>query len=469
MGNEWDAIVIGSGPNGLTAGAVMARAGRSVLVIESEDTIGGGSRTDEAFGTGIRRDVCAAVHPTGYASPAFAELGLADRVEWLVPEVSFAHVFSRGDALGVYRDPVRRASELGDDARAWRRTVALGTGAAHDALRMPAFPRHLPRMARFGPQALMPVDALVRWAFRTERVRTAFAAVAAHAIRPSDALGSAAPGLLLGTLAEAGWPVAAGGSQSVVDALAAIILGNGGRIETGRRVRSARELPTAGQVFFDVSPRALVQIMGERLPSRYVRRLERFEYGGGVCKVDFLLREPIPWSGAGAEELLSTATFHIARDRAQISGAEADVAAGRVPDRPWVLGGEPTRVDSSRAPGGTHLAWAYCHVPAGCGSDVSDRIVAEIERCAPGFTDTIEGRIVTTASGYEDYNANCVGGDINCGAANLRQLLARPVLSARPHRTPVPGVYLCSSATAPGGGVHGMSGYRAAKTALRDG
>ncbi|EGD54520.1 phytoene desaturase family protein [Gordonia neofelifaecis] len=466
MGNEWDAIVVGAGPNGLTAAAVLARAGRSVLVVESADTIGGGTRTDEAFGTGIRRDVCAAVHPTGFSSPAFAELGVSERVEWCVPDVSFAHAFSAADGLGVYRDPAALEGELGGDAAAWRRTVGWDVEVAHDVLGMPGLPRRPLSMAGFGPLALAPLDAFTRSAFRDERVRTTFAAVAAHAGRPTRSAASTAPGLLLGLLAAPGWPVAAGGSQSIADALAAIVRENGGAIETGSYITDFDELPAARQYFFDVSPRALTAIMGDRLPSRYRRRLDGFTYGGGVCKVDFLLREPIPWTGRGAAALGATATFHIARDRAQIRATEDAVAAGRLPERPWVLGGEPTRVDRSRAPAGTHLAWAYCHVPAGCEADVSDLIVAEIERCAPGFSDLIAERTVMTAAAHARYNPNCVGGDINCGAASLRQLLARPVPSLRPHETPVPGVYLCSSAAAPGGGVHGMSGYRAAKTAL---
>ncbi|ALG87087.1 FAD-dependent oxidoreductase [Gordonia phthalatica] len=446
----------------------MARAGRSVLVLEAADQIGGGTRTDEAFGAGIRRDLCAAVHPTGYSSQAFAELGLADRVEWLVPEVSVAHVFDSDDGLGIHRGTDRIADDFGRDAAAWRRGVLFGADAAHDVFGMPGIPAHPLSMAGFGPAALTPIDAFVRGAFRDERTRTAFAAIAAHAGRPTTSLGSTAAGLLLGMLIEPGWPIAAGGSQSVADALAAIVVERGGRIETDCHIARFAELPRADQIFFDVSPRALAQIMGERLPSRYARALDRYRYGGGVCKVDFLLHEPIPWADGVADAATRTATFHIARDRAQIRGTEAAVDAGSVPDRPWILGGEPTRIDPSRAPDGVHLAWSYCHVPSGCDVDMTEPIVAEIERCAPGFRDVIVERIVTTATGFEAHNPNYIGGDINCGASTLTQLLARPVPSLRPHATPVPGVYLCSSATAPGGGVHGMCGYRAARTALRD-
>ena len=466
MNEKWDAVVVGAGPNGLTAAAVMARAGRRVLVLEAAETIGGGARSDEAFGDGIRRDLCSAVHPTGYVSPAFAELGLLERLDWLVPEVSVAHLFSAEDGFGIHRGVDRLADDFGRDAAAWRRTVLFRTEVAHDVFDMPGFPRHPISMARFGPEALAPLDTFVRAAFRDERTRTAFAGIAAHAGRPTSSLGSTAAGLLLGMLTRTGWPVVAGGSQAISDALAAIVVEGGGRIETGCRVTDFAQLPRVDEIFFDTSPRALTQIMGERLPARYARALERYRYGGGVCKVDFLLREPIPWAGRGAEAASRTATFHIARDRAQIRETEASSAAGRVPERPWLLGGEPTRLDPSRAPDGVHLAWAYCHVPSGSDVDMSERIVAEIERCAPGFRDVIVDRIVTTAVDLESHDANYIGGDIGCGAGTLKQLLARPVASPRPHATPVPGVYLCSSATAPSGGVHGMCGYRAAQTAL---
>ncbi|GAC58822.1 putative oxidoreductase, partial [Gordonia hirsuta DSM 44140 = NBRC 16056] len=272
----------------------------------------------------------------------------------------------------------------------------------------------------------------------------------------------AAPGLLLAALAGSGWPIARGGSQAIADALAAIIGEHGGVIETGHPITRAEQLPPGARWFFDTSPRAMAAVLGDRLPPRYRRTLQRFRYGPGTCKVDFLLREPIPW---GQERYTRTATFHLADDYGQIARAEAQVAAGVIPERPWVLGGEPTRIDPSRAPAGTHLAWAYCHVPAGCPVDVSAAIIAQIERCAPGFRDVIEATIVTTASEQAAQNPNNVGGDIGAGATSLRQLIRRPVLGATPQATPLPGIYLCSAATAPGGGVHGMSGYRASRHA----
>ncbi|MFT4087316.1 MAG: NAD(P)/FAD-dependent oxidoreductase [Gordonia sp. (in: high G+C Gram-positive bacteria)] len=466
MSDEFDAVIVGAGPNGLTAAAMLARAGQSVLVLEGGSTAGGGARTDEAFGAGIRRDVCSAVHPTGLASPAFADLDLTSYgLDWLVPDVSVMHAFGPGESLAMWRDRAALAVELGVDGRHWARSVGLiGScpGLVDDVLSMPAVPRNRAAMARFSALAGLPTEVLVRL-LQTPAVRTAFAGIAAHASRPTTSLGSVAPGLLLGGLVSSGWPVARGGSQAISDALARIVVDHGGSVETDCPVEDFAVLPKASAVLFDVSPRALVPIMGDRLPAGYARRLRRFRYGPGTCKVDFVLREPIPW---GDERFAQTATFHIAEDLAQVRATESDVAAGRIPLQPWVLGGEPTRVDPSRAPEGVHLAWAYCHVPAGCDSDVSNRIVAQIERCAPGFRDVIVDRSVTTAADLEAYNPNNVGGDIGCGATSLKQLLARPTASPDPSSTPVDGVYLCSAATAPGGGVHGMSGYRAARRVL---
>lgn len=464
---RYDDVVIGAGPNGLTAAAVLARAGRRVLVLEAGPTVGGGARTDELFGAGIRRDVCAAVHPTGHASPAFAELGLTERgLHWLVPEVSVVHGFGPGRALALPRDPEARAAELGRDAGAWESLIGWAAsvpGVVEDVFALPAPPRRPIAAARFAAAAGLPTAALGRLAFRDARSRVLFAAIAAHGARPLSAPASAAPGLLLAALAGRAWPVARGGSQAVANALAAVLLEHGGTIETDCRVTNAAQLPTGAQLFFDTSPRDLAAILGDRLPPRYRRRLTGFRYGPGTCKVDFLLSEPIPWRD---ERFAATGTFHLADGLRQIAQTERAVAAGRLPVRPWVLGGEPTRIDPSRAPAGRHLAWAYCHVPAGSGADLSGAIIAQIERCAPGFREVILETVVTTATDLQEHNPNNIGGDIGGGATSFSQLVRRPVLSATPQATPLDGVYLCSSATAPGGGVHGMSGYRAARHAL---
>ncbi|MFW0788056.1 phytoene desaturase family protein [Gordonia sp. CPCC 205333] len=461
------AVVVGSGPNGLTAAVTLAKAGWSVLVIEAADQIGGGLRSAELFESGTVHDVCAAVHPLGRLSPAWSELtdwGL----QWVTPEVSFAHVFDDGDALSIERSWEQTLDNLGDDATSWRRVLGpLGRDPARliaEVLQPLRVPDHPGAWLSFGPRALCSTDLLTR-TFADSRTRAVFAAVAAHGMRPTGSLASAAPGLLLAAAASgAGWPVARGGSQAIANALARQLVALGGQIETGWQVTTFAKLPASTAILFDTSPTALATILGDRLPARYRRRLGKYRYGPGVCKIDYLLAEPIPWN---SPDLARTATFHLAPSYAAIAATEADVAAGRHPTRPWLLGGEPTRVDPTRAATGRQVAWAYCHVPHGSDVDMGDVMTAEIERCAPGFGDVVLASRVTTAADYSRYNPNLVGGDIGCGASDFRQLLARPVASPNPYATPVDGVYLCSSATPPGGGAHGMSGYNAARAVLR--
>ncbi|GAB19675.1 hypothetical protein GOEFS_093_00040 [Gordonia effusa NBRC 100432] len=461
------AVVVGSGPNGLTAAVTLAKAGWSVLVIEGAEEIGGGLRSAELFESGTTHDVCAAVHPLGRLSPAWSDLhewGL----RWITPEVSFAHVFDERQVLSVDRSWEQTLRNLGDDAARWRRVMgSLSRDPERlvtEILQPLRIPNHPSAWLSFGPRALCSTDLITR-AFTDPRTRTLFAAVAAHGIRPTDSAASAAPGLLLTAAASTtGWPVARGGSRAIADALAKQLISLGGQIETGWQVSTFAELPAATAVLFDTSPTALASILADRLPARYRRRLAKYRYGPGVCKIDYLLSEPIPWR---SDDLGRTATFHLAPSYEAISSVEADVAAGRHPTRPWLLGGEPTRIDPSRASVGRRVAWAYCHVPHGSDVDMGETMTAEIERCAPGFRDTVVASRVRTAADFSRYNPNLVGGDIGCGASDFRQLLGRPVASPNPYATPVEGVYLCSSATPPGGGAHGMSGYNAARAVLR--
>ncbi|MFT4200852.1 phytoene desaturase family protein [Gordonia sp. (in: high G+C Gram-positive bacteria)] len=467
---EWDAVVVGSGPNGLTAAVTLARAGHAVLVVEAADTIGGGMRSAELFESGVRHDVCSAVHPLGRVSPAFTEFDLESHgLRWLTPEVSLAHVFDGRRAAAVYRDPATTVAGLGVDGRTWERSLGVDDDRLHrlvgEVLRPLGVPRHPLLMARFGARALHSVQRFTR-RFEEETTRALFAGVAAHAMAPLTAPASAGPGLLLLAPASVtGWPIAEGGSQAIADALVSCLRAAGGRVQTGWRVRSLDELPPARQYFLDTSTRDAVAILGERLPARMRRRYERWRYGPGVCKIDFLLSEPIPWR---VDAPTRTATVHVAEGYDHIAAVEASVARGDHPERPWLLAGEPTRLDPSRAGDtGRHVAWAYCHVPNGSSRDMGEAMIAELERCAPGFRDVIVASRVVTAAELGEYDPNFIGGDIGCGATTLRQLVARPRLSANvvhpdPYATGVPGVYLCSSATAPGGGVHGMSGYWAA-------
>ena len=465
----YDAVVVGSGPNGLSAALTLAKTGRKVLVLESQPTIGGGTRTAELTEPGFLHDVCSVVHPTGMASPAFNSMDLSRHgLQWLVPEIGLSHVFGDGTALPLYTDLARSAQFLGRDARAWSAT--LGYLAAHsDALISDFFgpfqiPRHPLLAARFGPQALLSADVFNRIAFRDSRTRTVFSAIATHVVRPPDAIATAAVGLLLGMLIHAGgWPLARGGSQSIADALAARLRELGGHVETDHPVYKYEDLPDAPLKLFDIDPRQFAAVMGDRLPARYRRRLGRFRFGPGTFKVDYALSEPIPWADPHTG---SSVTFHIAESDQQIRENEKDVQAGRIPKRPNLIGGTPSVLDPTRAPKGKHVAWAYCHVPHGSDVDMTAMVEAEIERCAPGFRDVVIARHTMTAKQYSVYNPNYVGGDINSGISDLRQQFTRPVAARVPYATPVPGVFLCSASTPPGGGVHGMCGTYAAEAAM---
>jgi len=465
-----DAVVVGSGPNGLAAAIVLAQAGLAVRVLEAADTVGGGARSAELTLPGFVHDVCSAIHPLGVASPFFRTLPLEEHgVEWIEPPAALAHPFDDGTAVLLERSPEAAAPGLGTDSARWRK---LFEPLVHDAeplfedlLGPLHFPAHPVALARFSARAAPPATILARLAFRGEKTRGVFAGLSAHSMLRLDRPPSAAFGLTLGVLAHAvGWPFARGGSQRVSDALASYLRSLGGEIETGHKVASLAELGETRTVLLDVTPRGLLELAGDRLSGRYRRGLESYRYGPGVFKLDWALDGPIPWR---AEACARSATVHLGATLDEIAASEAAPSRGEIPERPYVLLAQQSLFDPTRAPGGQHTAWAYCHVPNGSTVDMTERIEGQIERFAPGFRERVLARSALGPAEIERYNANYVGGDINAGAATLSQLFTRPVARVSPYETPLPGVFLCSASTPPGGGVHGMCGYHAARAALR--
>jgi phytoene dehydrogenase-like protein len=466
-----DAIVVGAGPNGLAAAITLARAGRSVVVYEAADRPGGGARSAELTLPGFIHDPCSAIHPTALASPFFGSLDLAARgVAFVHPEFPVAHLLDGGRAAIVERSVSGTASGLGADGRAWRRLfgplVADAERLAPELLGPVVHrPRHPLALARFGIPALRSAVGLARSRFAGDEAQALVAGLAGHSMVSLDRPLTAAFGLVLGTFAHAfGWPMVQGGSGVLADALVAELTALGGEIVTSHRVTGLAELPPARAVLFDTSPRAMVEICGTRLPDGYRRRIERYRYGPGVFKIDWALSGPIPWT---AERARRAGTVHVGGRLDEVAAAEAEVGAGRHPERPFVLLVQQTPFDPSRAPEGRHTGWAYCHVPAGSRVDMTARIEAQVDRFAPGFRDLVLARATRTAAEMAAYDENYVGGDINVGVQDWRQLVFRPVPSLDPYATPARGIFLCSSATPPGGGVHGMCGHRAARSALR--
>jgi phytoene dehydrogenase-like protein len=469
---SYDAVVVGSGPNGLAAAIRLAQENLAVLVLEAKDSIGGGTRSGEITLPGFLHDLCSAIHPLGLGSPFFRQLPLEKYgLSWIQPEIPLAHPFDDGTAAALKRTIAATGEGLGPDKSNYDKLMAPLCSnwenlAAEFLQPLLHFPRHPLQLAGFGRRALRSATGLARSWFAAEPARALFAGLAAHSFLPLEQIPSAAFGLVLAMLGHAvGWPLPRGGSQQIANALAAHLRALGGEIQINSPVESLGQLPPARVILLDVTPRQLLKLAADRVPASYRRRLTQFRYGPSVYKVDYALAAPIPWK---AKECSLAGTVHLGGTLDEVAASERQVANGDHPERPFVLVTQPTLFDKTRAPDGRHIAWAYCHVPNGSTFEMVVRIESQIERFAPGFRDCILARHTMTCATMEERNANLVGGDINGGLANLWQLLARPVLSPTPYRTPIPGIYLCSSSTPPGGGVHGMCGFHAAQTAIRD-
>lgn len=466
-----DAVVVGSGPNGLAAAITLARAGLSVTVYEQSATIGGGTRTEALTLPGFRHDVCSAIHPLGATSPFFLSLPLDEHgLEWIFPEVQLGHPLPDGTAAILVRSLEETAQGLGSDAAGYRRLfeplVRQWPDLAPDLLAPFHFPKRPLAFAAFGMKALPSAQTIGRRYFKSPAARALFAGMAAHSFLALDRPITSAFGLLLGTLGHvAGWPVAKGGSQAITLAMASYFLKLGGEIVTGTRIGTLAELPSPRRItMLDLTPRQICVVAGAALPSDYRARLGRYRYGPGIFKIDWALSGPIPWRSGACRR---AATLHLGGTADEIARGEREVWQGKHPERPFVLLAQPTLIDPTRAPAGKQVGWAYCHVPNGSVFDMTERIEAQVERFAPGFRDLIVARHTRNCVEYERYNPNFVGGDINGGVQDLRQFMIRPTLLS-PYRTPVSGLYICSSGTPPGGGVHGMCGYHAANCALED-
>ena len=464
-----DAVVVGAGPNGLAAAITLARAGRSVQVLEAEPTAGGGCRSGELTLPGYIHDICSAVHPLAAASLFLRTVPLAEHgVELVQPDIPLAHPLDGGRAALLHRDLAETCAGLGADGARYRRlfgplveNIDRVLEDVHGPLRPPQHPVSL---VQFGVRAIWPATTLARVAFKHQPARSMFAGMAGHSMLELDKPLTSAAALVLGTLGHAvGWPFVRGGSQVLADAMVSYLQSLGGEVVTGRRVQSVADLPRSRAVLFDLTPRQILGIASDQLSARYRRSLQRFRYGPGVFKLDLALKEPIPWSAPGCRR---AGTVHVGGTMEEIAAGERMVWAGRHPERPYVLLAQPSLFDASRAPRGKHTAWAYCHVPSGSNVDMSDRIEAQIERFAPGFRDVIEARSLMNAQDMERHNTNYVGGDINGGVQDFRQLFTRPAVRPVPYTTSNPRLFICSSSTPPGGGVHGMCGFFGAQAAL---
>jgi phytoene dehydrogenase-like protein len=467
---EYDAIIVGSGPNGLSAAITLQKAGLSVLIVEAKPTIGGGMRTAELTLPGFKHDICSAIHPMAMGSPFFADLPLHQHgLEFVHAPLPAAHPFDNGKAAILSRSIEETALSLGKDKQAYldliQPLVASWPKIVDDTLGPLGIPKHPLLLAQFGLKAMQPASWIAK-RFETEEAKGLWAGMTAHSIQPLTNFSSAAIGMVLSAVGHLyGWPIPKGGSQSIADALGSYFLSLGGKIETNFTVKSLEQLPSSDAVLFDVTPKQLLEIAGDKFSPLYKWQLERYRYGMGVFKVDWALDGPIPFT---AEECNKAATVHLGNTFNEIAAGEQLSSSGGHPEKPFVLLAQQSLFDATRAPEGKHTAWAYCHVPNGSTKDMTAAIENQVERFAPGFKDQILAKNTMNSSQIEAYNPNYIGGDINGGILDIGQLFTRPALRVSPYRTSAKGIYICSSSTPPGGGVHGMCGYHAAKTALND-
>jgi phytoene dehydrogenase-like protein len=470
--SEYDVVVVGAGPNGLAAAITMAQAGYSVIVFEGKSSLGGGTRSLELTQPGFIHDICSSVHPLGVSSKFFRSLPLDQYgLEWIFPEIPLAHPMDYQPAVLIMRSLEKTAELLGADRDVY---LKLMKPLVRDCLKLldellgpfPFPPYNMKLLIPFGLQALKPAERFAKSYFRSERSKAVFTGMAAHAMLPLNKLITTSFGLILDMLAHSmGWPLARNGSQSITNALASYLTALGGQVVTNNWINKMEDLPSSKIVFFDITPRQLLEIGGEKLPRTYRAQLERFRYGNGVFKIDYALSEPIPWKDAN---VLKAGSVHLGGTLEEIAASENAVWKGAHPEKPYVILVQPTLFDPGRAPLGKHIAWAYCHVPRGSDVDMTTVMERQIERFAPGFRDTILARRTHTALEMERYNPNYIGGDINGGLQDIRQFYTRPIPSLNPYKIPVKGWYLCSSSTPPGGGVHGMCGFHAANACLKE-
>lgn len=468
---EYDAIIVGSGPNGLSAGILLAQQGLKVKIIEAESTIGGGTRTKELTEPGFLHDVCSAVHPTGIGSPFFRTLPLSEfGLEWIHPKYPLAHPLDNGDAIISSNSLEDTLLRFGKDAKNYESLIKNFVEGwdylSHDLFAPIRFPNNPISMAKFGWSGMLSAKLLTNSRFETTKVKAYFAGLAAHGIVPLEKSFTASFGLVLATSIHAtGWPIAKGGSSSISNALANYFKSIGGIIETDKRINKSSDLPPSKAVLFDLTPHQIIKIADRELPQSFKNKYLRYKYGPGAFKMDFALSEPVPWINKDCE---SAGTLHLGGSFEEIAYSERETWIGNYPDQPYVLVSQPSLFDDTRAPKDKHTLWAYCHVPNGSNKDCSEQIINQIERYAPGFRDIIITTHSITATEFEAYNANYVGGDINGGAQTFKQLIGRPIFQWDPYKLPAKGMYICSSSTPPGGGVHGMCGYHAAKSVLKN-